>query len=297
MRKSIQDLSKELFKLMRPKQWFKSFSIFFGSGLLIYQNGITIFGIIKLLISFLGISLLSSSVYILNDLSDIEKDRLHPIKKYRPLASGKVSKNGAALLFLIIFSVSLILLNYANPANLIIGLIILANNLLYSFKPIRLKDIPLIDILSAGINFSLRVAIGWYSLSNESIFISIFFFPFFIAGFLLSCKRMGEYLFLKNNKEKIRKVFIFYNEKNLNLLIIFFIILSVSSYILFSVLFNSALLILTPWFLIQLLWYKSFLKEAKNIVKKPEDVFLAKKSFTISGILFCATWIMMTIFI
>jgi 4-hydroxybenzoate polyprenyltransferase len=297
MGQSISQKLKELLILLRPKQWFKSFSIFFGSGLLIYQNGINLAGAAKLLISFLAISLLSSSIYILNDLSDIEKDRMHPIKKFRPLASGKVSKNEAIMLFLIIFSVSLMLLNYVNPINLIIGIIMLANNLLYSFKPIRLKDIAILDILSAGINFSLRVSVGWYSLSNESIFLSIFFFPFFIAGFLLSCKRLGEYLFLKGSREKIRKVFAFYNEKNLKILIFFFMALSIFSYVLFSILFNAALLILTPWFLIQLMWYNSFLKEKNNIAKKPEDVFLAKKSFTLSGILFCILWIGITIFI
>jgi len=291
------ELLKELFKLMRPKQWFKSFSIFFGSALLIYQNGIDLFGVTKLLISFLAISLLSSSVYILNDLSDIEKDRLHPIKKFRPLARGKVSKNEAALLFLVIFSLSLVLLNYINYKNLIIGLIMLLNNLLYSFKPIRIKDVPILDILSAGINFSLRVSIGWYSLTDKNIFLSIFFFPFFISGFLLSCKRMGEYLFLKANKEKIRKVFLFYNKKNLNILIYFFMALTLFSYILFSILFNIYLLLLTPWFLLQLFWYKSFLKDDNNIVQKPEDIFFLKKNFTISGILFCLIWILIIIFV
>jgi 4-hydroxybenzoate polyprenyltransferase len=222
---------------------------------------------------------------------------MHPIKKFRPLASGKVSKDEAMVLFLIIFSASLILLNYVNPLNLVIGIIMLINNLLYSFKPIRLKDIPLLDILSAGINFSLRVSIGWYSLSNESIFLSIFFFPFFIAGFLLSCKRLGEYLFLKGSREKIRKVFVFYNEKNLNILICFFMILTLFSYVLFSVLFNIYLLILIPWFLMQLLWYKSFLKENNNIVQKPEDIFIKKKSFAISGILFCLIWIGITMLV
>jgi 4-hydroxybenzoate polyprenyltransferase len=295
MGQNISKLLKELFKLMRPKQWFKSLSIIFGSALLIYQNGINSYGIIKLAISFFAISLLSSSIYILNDLSDIEKDRMHPLKKFRPLASGKVSKNEAILLFLAIFSISLVLLNYVNPINLIIGLILFLNNLLYSFKPLRFKDIPIIDILSAAINFSLRVSIGWYSLSSEKIFLSILLFPFFIAGFLLSCKRLGEYLFLKKNKEKIRKVFYFYNEKKLNFLIYLFMALSVLSYILFSILFKSILLILTPWFFIQLLWYKSFLKEKNNIVKKPEEVFIKKKSFTIIGILFCLSWFFLLI--
>lgn len=280
---------------MRPRQWFKSASILFGASVVLYKEGLTTIPLIPLLLTFIGVSLLSSTVYVLNDIADEKKDRMHPIKKKRPIASGAVTKKQGLVLSVLLITTSFTLFYFLKPILVIIGLLMLFNNLLYSFKPFRFKDVPVLDVLTAALNFSLRVLIGWYAISNQPIYRIVFLFPFFIAGFLLSCKRLGEYQFLKKKRDKIRKVYKYYSKKSLYMSINVYFTLSILSYYFFAEIFNKNLFLIGPWFFLQTYWYKSFLKEKNTVVKKPEDVFLKKKKFTITGIFFCITWLLIVL--
>ena len=114
---------KEAIKLMRPQQWFKSASIFFGIVISIFLYEYSQDMPLKIIIAFVATSILSSAAYVLNDLADMESDRKHPTKKYRPLASGKITTYQANFLLLILIIVSLSLLFYINPFLIAIGLI------------------------------------------------------------------------------------------------------------------------------------------------------------------------------
>ncbi|MHB9095789.1 MAG: UbiA family prenyltransferase, partial [Eubacteriales bacterium] len=84
-----------LLKSMRPKQWTKNLIIFAG---IIFSQKIFVDGLLlKTFYAFAAFCLLSGSVYIVNDLVDIEKDKAHPRKKYRPLASGGLKASLAAV--------------------------------------------------------------------------------------------------------------------------------------------------------------------------------------------------------
>lgn len=287
---------KELFKLMRPQQWFKSFTILFGASVVLYKEGLTTLPLIPLILAFLGVSLLSSTIYVLNDIADAEKDRLHPVKKNRPIASKKVSVNQGLILAVLLLTTSLVIFYYLKPILLGVGVLMLVNNVLYSFKPFRFKDIPIIDVLSAALNFCIRVVIGWYAISDYHMYRIVILFPFFIAGFLLSCKRLGEYQYLGNKAVKVRSVYKYYDRKSLYTSINAYFTLSILAYYFFAEIFNKTLFFLGPWFFLQIYWYKSFLKDKNSVVKKPEDVFLKKKLFTISGLLFCAAFLFIILF-
>ncbi len=287
---------KDLFKLMRPQQWFKSLSILFGASVVLYEQGIRITSLFNVLLSLIAVSLLSSSIYVFNDVADIEKDKLHPVKKKRPIASGNVSIKEGVLLAIVLMLSSFGLLYYLKDWLVIVGVLMLINNILYSFKPFRFKDVPVLDVFSAGLNFSFRVLIGWYIVTNTMIYRIVVLFPFFIAGFLLSCKRLGEYSFLKSKASSVRKVFKYYDKRSLHVSINVYLTLSIMSYYFFANIFNKLLFFIGPWFFIQMYWYKSFLKEDASVVKRPEDVFTKKKVFTISGLLFCTTWLFIVLF-
>lgn len=146
---------RNLLKTMRPRQWTKNLVIFaalvFDGQLLDLHAGL------RTLAGFVIFCLVSGVVYIINDLADIEADRIHPDKHRRPLASGALSPNIALLAAAIILVIVI-------PASWLLserfGLIALGYfglNLAYSKW---LKHVPLIDVLSIAMGFVLRVAAG-----------------------------------------------------------------------------------------------------------------------------------------
>ena len=149
---------KQYFKLLRIKHWIKNGLVFLP---LIFSGNIFNFPLLtKSILAFFSFCFIASSVYLVNDIRDVEKDRLHEVKRNRPLASGAISlKIGWALFFvllLVVIVINILSQNLFTPsmAVLIIYLII---NLGYSFG---LKNRPIIDIVILSTGFVLRVIGG-----------------------------------------------------------------------------------------------------------------------------------------
>lgn len=203
---------KEYIKLIRVKHWLKNglvfLPIFFSINLLNLNYFLTC------LLAFFIFSLTSSIVYVINDLNDIEKDRLHPEKKKRPLASGKISKQQAkiTILFLAILDVILMWFIYKNTSNIfimLIPIIYLILNILYSKW---LKHIPIIDVVILVSGFVLRVMYGGLVVDIEVskyLYLMIMFGAFYM-GF---GKRRNEII---KNGQKSRKVLALYNKEFLD---------------------------------------------------------------------------------
>ena len=144
-----------LIRTMRPRQWSKNVIIYAG---LVFDG--RLFDINLLLATTVVVfcfCLVSSSVYIINDLADIEKDRLHPRKKLRPLPSGELNPRFAAGAGALLAIVGIAL---AAWLNLWVGLVVfiyLAQNIAYS---LYLKHIVLIDVMVLSLGFLLRVLAG-----------------------------------------------------------------------------------------------------------------------------------------
>jgi 4-hydroxybenzoate polyprenyltransferase len=148
---------KALITTMRPRQWLKNTIIFAA---LVFDRQLSIENWPAVLRTFLGFvifCLLSGAVYIINDIADLEADKQHPIKKNRPLASGKLSVNvarGFAIItLLIIIPLSFLLF----PAFGIVAVSYLVLNLAYSNW---IKNIPLLDVFAIALGFVLRILAG-----------------------------------------------------------------------------------------------------------------------------------------
>ncbi len=178
--------SLALITLLRPKQWIKNFFVF--SPLVFSGNLTNGAAIIDATIATLFFCIASSTVYIINDYHDIEKDRLHPVKsKTRPLASGAVSKSAAVVLFCILATFLFaggFMLTKALPIIVLYFFI----NLLYTFY---LKHKPVVDIFTIAIGFVLRVYAGAMAISVE-VSTWMFVTTLCLALFLASIKRKKE---------------------------------------------------------------------------------------------------------
>lgn len=204
------NVALEYIKLMRPKQYIKNL---FVLAALIFSNSITQIDLVhQTLVAFVSFCLISSAVYVLNDIVDIEKDKLHPKKCNRPLASGAIKKSQAlVLLTVLIISSFAIALTVNIKLTLIIGLY-LVNNLLYSFK---LKNIVLLDVFSIAIGFILRVCAGSVAI-GVSLSSWMILCTFFLSLYLGLGKRKKEIEVLKTGAGEHRKILKEYTEDIIN---------------------------------------------------------------------------------
>ena len=154
---------------IRPKQWTKNLLVFSA---LIFAFEFNIESLWNTSLAFISFCLISSSIYLINDLLDIKNDRLHPIKKYRPIPNGELSKLDV-LFFALILTLSSIFLSFLISTKLV--LVISLYFLSQVYYCIRLKKEPILDLLSISSGFLLRALSGviasdlsfspWFALS------------------------------------------------------------------------------------------------------------------------------------
>lgn len=248
-------MSKVLFKtlkLIRPKQWIKNFAVFaaivFTGGLF---NGPVL---LKVLFAFFVFCGLSSAVYVINDIFDIQKDRLHPFKRFRPLAAGDLSIFYALFIFLLLSSGSLIVSIFIDPAFFLIVLVYLALQLSYS---VFLKHITVLDILALAAGYILRVY-GGEVASGYHISVWLVLTTVSLSLFLAVGKRRNELTLISGYSDKhisaIRETLSHYSERLLDVYASIFVTSTLIFYSFFTFLenpqgFKISLSVLMPDFL------------------------------------------------
>jgi 4-hydroxybenzoate polyprenyltransferase len=192
---------KALIKAMRPRQWTKNGFVFFA--LIFDKQLFSLQPFLRTLEGFFLFCLISSAVYLLNDIADIEADRQHPEKKHRPLASGELSigvAQGAAFI-LALTSVSLgYLLEPVFAGMMALYFII---NQLYSRW---LKHVPILDVLIISSGFVLRVAAGVALITVERFSPWLYMLTILFSLYIALGKRRAEMDLLAQEASAHRKV-------------------------------------------------------------------------------------------
>ena len=200
---------KDFIKLIRVKHWIKNILVFIP---LISSHSLTIKNIILTTLAFFAFSFISSSIYIINDIKDKEKDKLHKRKKNRPIASGRIAVSKAVIYSVLLFLVSFTLNMMINPSILntstFILLLYFIINLSYS---LWLKNVAILDVVLLASGFILRVYYGANVINVEVsnwLFLTILNASLYIG----LGKRKKEILIKENVREVLKK----YNENFLN---------------------------------------------------------------------------------
>lgn len=193
-------------KLMRLKHCVKNILILLP---LVFSGEFFQYG--KLLSSALGFlvfSFLASAVYILNDIQDVEKDRLHPKKKFRPIASGKVSEKQGKVLSVVamIGAITLNFLATTNYVSFIFLGIYLVMNIFYSKG---LKNVPLLDIVVLASGFLLRLIYG--GIVTDIHISNWLYLTVITASFYMGLGKRRNELGKSGNQINTRKVLKYYN--------------------------------------------------------------------------------------
>ena len=188
-----------IFTIIRPKQYIKNIFILLP---LFFAGQITNTELlVNALVAFVAFSLSASAVYILNDYKDIKEDRKHPKKKFRPLASGLISKNIALSLMIILLIIGLTLMATISTKALVILSIYVILNIAYSLK---LKRIALLDVTIIAIGFVLRLFVGSFAYEIP-LKIWIVIMTFLLALFLALAKRRDDIQIFRKSGNKMRK--------------------------------------------------------------------------------------------
>lgn len=223
--------------------------------------------LIKTIIGFIALCFVSSSQYIINDIKDIEKDKAHPEKKYRQIASGKIGKFPAFLISLFLLVLSLSISYKLNWSFTITVISLFLISIVYTFL---LKNIIIADVLTISINFVLRAASGAF-LIGVSISSWLILGIFFLALFLVIGKRHAELLFLGKKAEKIRKTLTGYTKELTMALMIIATTLLVMCYALYSFFsIHKGLIITIPFALYTIFKYFIFVLKGDKIARYPE---------------------------
>ncbi|MFX0133343.1 MAG: decaprenyl-phosphate phosphoribosyltransferase [Candidatus Hodarchaeota archaeon] len=281
-----------LIESMRPKQWSKNLLLFVG--IIFSQNILQLPLVLKSVAAFGLFCIISGSIYILNDLADIESDRAHPLKSQRPLASGRLKIWIAAVVLITLISASI-------PLSFILdfqfGIVVLAYFLLILAYSLVLKHVVILDVMIVTLGIVLR-AIAGAVVIHVKISSWLLICTIFLALFLTLCKRRHELVILGDNSGNHRKSLIEYNPYLLDQMIAVVTASAVISYALYTTSqetvtkFGTRNLIFTLPFVIYGIFRYLYLVHQKNMGGSPELIFIKDRSMIINIVLYCVVVIL-----
>jgi len=193
---------KALIKSMRPQQWLKNSLIFTA---LVFDGKLGVIpDLVRTVIGFLLFCLVSSAVYIINDLADVEADRLHPKKRTRPIAAGVLPIPTAWAAVVIIIGLSLPLAYLLSSSFALVLLTYILLNIAYSKW---LKHVPIIDVFVLASFYVLRVVAGLTIIHVSRFSPWLYVVTSLLALYIGLGKRRAELMLLAGEANSHRKVF------------------------------------------------------------------------------------------
>ena len=265
-------------KLIRIKHWIKNGLIFLP---IFFSLSFTKENMISTILAFFAFSFMASTIYIINDIKDVKKDRNHPKKKNRPIASGKVTIPNAIILAILLFISSIILNYFATKvlftSALICLLAYLVINLFYSFGA---KDIPILDIAILATGFILRVYYGAFIINvpvSNWLFLTILSASLFMG--------LGKRKKELKIKEDVRKVLKEYNENFLSSFMNICLGLLIVFYSLWTIEQNISYLFLSiPMLIIILMQYMLYMENSDE--GDPTTILFQSKPLIVSVLIY-----------
>jgi 4-hydroxybenzoate polyprenyltransferase len=216
-------------QLIRLKHWIKNSFIFlpvFFAGKTLSLEIVT-----SLLAGFISFGLVASCIYIINDIKDIKNDQLHPKKKYRPLAAGKIRKNTAIIIAIVLATIGFSLAVWFNFKYAFVLSIYFFMNLAYTFG---LKKISILDIVIVSIGFVLRIKSGSI-LTEIPLSQWIIIMVFLLALFMAIAKRRDDIVLKLASGKDLREVSKTYNIQFLDTILSLVSGVIIVSYIMYTI--------------------------------------------------------------
>ncbi|MCD6567102.1 MAG: decaprenyl-phosphate phosphoribosyltransferase [Bacteroidales bacterium] len=255
---------------MRPWQWYKNLILF--AGIVFSMNLMDLELWFTAISAFVLFCILSGSEYIINDIIDLKKDRVHPVKRNRPIASGEL-KIPPALLFAVLLIVC------AGVGSWLINIRFFAVSIIYFFLIILysliFKYIIVVDVLIVSISFVIRAVAGCVAID---VFISpwLIICTFLLALFLALGKRQHELMLLGDEAKNHRKILGGYTTRMLDQMVSITTGALITSYSMYTFLVNDYYMMFTIPFVVYGIFRYLFLIHVRNVGGEPEMLFKDK---------------------
>ncbi len=269
---------------LRPRQWVKNLLVF--AAVIFSQNLFTPL-IWLALAAFVVFCALSGAVYLINDVADVDQDRLHPVKRLRPIASSALSRRAAVALAAVLLAASL---GAAFGLSWRFGLVALTYGVLLVAYSIWLKHLVILDVLTVAVGFVLRAVAGAEAVHVE-ISGWLVICTILIALFLALGKRRHEYLTLKGQAAEHRPILAEYSEGFLDQMIAVVTASTVTAYALYTMSpetvgkFHTRLLPLTLPFVLYGIFRYLYLLYRRELGGSPSDLLLSDRALLLNTLL------------
>ena len=266
---------------LRPRQWAKNLFVFAG---LIFSQSLFTPLFWPALAAFAIFCALSGAVYVFNDLADIEKDRLHPAKRDRPIARGALPVPAAAALGVGLLAASLVAAFFL-PLGF--GLAAVAYAALLIAYSIWLKHMVIVDVLTVAVGFVLRAVAGAEAIAVE-ISGWLVICTILVALFLALGKRRHEYRSLRGDAAAHRPILVEYSEGFLDQMVAVVTASTVTAYALYTMSpetvakFNTRLLPVTLPFVLYGIFRYLYLLYRRELGGNPSDLLLNDRALLVN---------------
>ncbi len=284
---------KSFWRGMRPGQWSKNLLIY--AGLVFDGNLLQADLLLEVVVAFVLLCMVTSSIYLLNDLVDLESDRKHPVKHLRPLASGEITTDQTRLVALLLASAAVFGSFLLNSRLTPVFVAYLVLQLLY----VRwLRDLVLIDMLSITAGFVLRVLAGVVIVQVSNFSPWLYICSALLALFLAIAKRRQEFLLLGGQAADLRVTFRHYNMALLNDMLRFVLTSTFIAYLLYTteaetirVANTNSALITIPFVLYGLLRYL-WLIHVKESLAAPDELLSRDRPLQLAIVLWAISFLL-----
>ncbi len=269
---------------LRPRQWSKNLFVFAG---LIFSQSLFTSLFWPALGAFLIFCALSGAIYVFNDLADVEKDRVHPTKRNRPIASGALAAPTAAVLGVVLLVGSLVA---AFRLSVPFGLVAAAYAILLTAYSLWLKHLVILDVLTVAAGFVLRAVAGAAAIAVE-ISGWLVICTILVALFLALGKRRHEYRTLKGEAAAHRPILAEYSESFLDQMVAVVTASTVTAYALYTMSpdtvakFHTRLLPVTLPFVLYGIFRYLYLLYRRELGGNPSDLLLNDRALLVNSVL------------
>lgn len=271
----------EYFRIARFDNSIKHIFAVPGIVLALQLRGVTSSSLLlNVLLGLVTLVCIASANYVINEYLDRNFDKHHPEKYKRPAVQVAFKWQYIWLEWALFIVIGLIAAYMSSASMFITAVIFALQGIIYNVPPIRMKDLPYLDVISESINNPIRLVIGWLMIDPGALPpISIILSYFFGGAFLMAAKRLSEYreIVASHGKEllvKYRTSFKWYGEVKLTVSSFVYAMLSLFFLAVFLVKYRIEYLILIPWIILLFGYYLALaMKHGETSTERPEKLY------------------------
>jgi 4-hydroxybenzoate polyprenyltransferase len=267
--------------IARPDHWFKN--VFMALGVVLaYFCHPEVFGpgtIFALAWAVAATCMVASSNYVINEILDAPTDRAHPVKRNRPIPSGKVRLPLAYAEWVLLGILGLAMSAALNQAFFWSALFLLVMGIIYNVPPMRSKELPYVDVLSESINNPIRLLLGWFAVTRaEFPPVSLLIAYWMIGAFFMASKRFSEYRSIahRTTAGAYRSSFRYYDEQKLLISMFFYTTCFALFLGIFIIRYHLELILIVPLVAGFVSYYLHIAFKPESAAQAPEKLYREK---------------------